>query len=843
MFPYKIRKPAWGSSKPGAGSTRRGAIGDDGSTDDDDDGAVPPPGVGSSRQVDVVVEDYDPDDPRTVGGNLQRAILMDLIELRVRYRRRVPASPADVATATSALPSPSARRRRRSRGPTVRNDDGGYATTDDGHVSLGSYFSDFKTCFRESHFGAMHTRTIPPRVDRGEYVQLLYSCCFHLLEVSSRNHARNFDGDNGRATSSCWNDDIASYDDNGMNARDLDLSDAIYSIFALYSLHRTNVLPKAPMRRSHHAKGWTPSGKFDEVSLGEAWSMLPIGINSDEDKLYRRTFLSPVRIDRYNFTLLLRLRDTCLARVEQCGVDFMMASLSTMTNDADAVGNGRCEDLRRRRCYCGQARDAAHIIDIMLADDSFFDYCEYHGPHGLEGLCGSPNFYKAHFASIPKNKDTNGPKKNIMTATVPVASGMTKIELNTIGNEDLMLESLDLQNLSKMVESHCSNLNSVITNLRMSRFTDGILQPKQRELVENTLRGIVSRPTYVELIDKLNVEKASSSDSCDASPSRSEAKSPPELQPAESNQKLLLKFPEIFSPFCEIDFTSEAMLIRKAVAKEKKAHLKGGSIIVDAEIQHRDCLVPAENQQDEDSIDDDAPPLTTVQQRKKRRRELDDLSELHQEEMSDDGKSNYSVNDVSIATGPGKKSLLSLLSIPEGNEDEDDKPTDIFAQEDDFSIATGAGRNALLSLLSMAESTFDSDHIDDESLPIEDEESDLRSLESSLNSAAISALNDDASVTCGMGKRALQFLLAGHADDRPLQPAKSRAKKKAPENTKRTVRQKLVKKKERKARLDDGIFAEDNEDTLSNGEFSVLTEDAGRNALAALLSNTETAEV
>ena len=49
--------------------------------------------------------------------------------------------------------------------------------------------------------------------------------------------------------------------------------------------------------------------------------MLPIGINSDEDKLYRRTFRSGVLMDRWNYILLLQLRDLCLAQVDQCAVD------------------------------------------------------------------------------------------------------------------------------------------------------------------------------------------------------------------------------------------------------------------------------------------------------------------------------------------------------------------------------------------------------------------------------------------------------------------------------------------------------------------------------------------
>jgi hypothetical protein len=871
MFPYKIRKPAWGSLKPRGGGATCGAA--------------------AAAVGGVVVGDHD--DPRADGGNLQLAILSDLIELRERYRDRlllavVPPpssggppspSPAGAATTIAAAPPPvsparNRGRRRRAPPPPVRNG-GGIATTgDDGgggsdgprrlrrvggdHVPLGSPFADFKACFREARVGAMHTRTIPPRADRGEYAQLLYSCCLHLLERSSFGDVRA-----AAAADADPATPPAADDGGGGGARPPrgGLFDAAFSAFALYALHRTSVLPAAPYRRTRARR--TPSGKFDERSLGESWSMLPIGINSDEDKLYRRTFLSPVRIDRRGYALLLRLRESCLARAERCGVDAIAAN-------ADGLGGEfGCGDGPPRRCYCGLARDAAHVVDAMLSDDSFFDYCEYHGPHGLEGLAGSPNFYGAHFADAPKRKPNGPPENDFATATAAAPPVMTKFDLKAIGNGDGILDSLDLKNLSEILESHCSNLNSIVTKLRMSRSTDGLLGPRQRELVENTLCGIASRPAYVELVDELNPEKALSAHPADVPGAISEAEPPPEAQPAGTKQVLLLKFPKNFSPFGNIDFTDEFMMIKKAVAKENRARTKGGSISVDADMNMMhpelacfDCSVPTETQLNERSMDDDDPPSTAVQRRTKRSRELDAFFQLQQEGIRDDGTSNNELDEVSIATGQGKNALLSLLSMSKGNESED-VPTDIFAQDDDFSIATGAGKNALLSLLSMAGGAYDSDHLEDESPDMssrsEDDESDPRS--SSLNRATQLTLNEDASVTSGIGKRALQFLLTGQAEDRRV---KSRPKKKAPNQKSRSrvskvnAQQKSVKKKllpplpavkanQPKAvyekRLEDGIFAEDDEDASSCGEFSVAMEDAGRNALAALLSNTETVEV
>ena len=840
MFPYKIRKPAWGSLKPRAAA---GLVG-------------------------------DPDDPHAVGGNLQRAILSDLIELRGRYRDRLalPSSSGRPAGSSSGAP----RRRPSSTYPHRRR------RYD--HVELGSYFADFKCCFREARFGAMHTRAVPPRVDRGEYVQLLYSSCLYLLE----------EGSSSSSSSSSSFDDYDDDDDDPHRASSAIADsvqppcgcffDAIYAVFALYALHRTNVLPRAPHRRStaRRTTTTTPSSSSggkkidDERSLSESWSMLPIVIISDEDKLHRRTYLSPVRIDAGCYALLLRLRDACLARAERCGVDAMMMANATDDDDDDDAaddgnGGGRCDDdpPPPRRCYCGLARDAAHVIDAMLRDDSFFDYCEYHGPQGLEGLAGSPNFYRAHFANnnnAPprKRKKSNGPPKDAVAAAIASAPpAMTKSELNAIGHGDGILDSLDLRNLRAMVESHCSDLDSVVSKLRMCRSTDDILRPKQRELVENTLRGIANRPAYVELVDELNTDKASISISTDVvSGATSEANPPLEAQPTDTEQVLLLKFPENFSPFGDIDFTDEFIAIKEAVSKENRARSKGGSIFVDVDmnVMHPelacfDCL-------DEITMDDDDLHSAAVQRSMKRRREPDTFFELHQEGIRDDGTSNNTLDEASIVTGQGKNALLSLLSMSKGNEDDDDIPTDIFAQDDDVSIATGAGKNALLSLLSMAGGAYDSDHLDDEFSPSDDDDADPRSMASSWNSATQLTLNDDASVTSGIGQRALQFLLTGQADDRKV---KNRPTKKAPSRKSRSrvskvnAQQKSVKKKKNpplpsmkatqpkainEKRLEGGTCSEDDEDASSYGEFSVtMEEDAGRKALAALLSNTETVEV
>eukprot|EP00573_Skeletonema_grethae_P010553 CAMPEP_0201702506 /NCGR_PEP_ID=MMETSP0578-20130828/36581_1 /ASSEMBLY_ACC=CAM_ASM_000663 /TAXON_ID=267565 /ORGANISM="Skeletonema grethea, Strain CCMP 1804" /LENGTH=130 /DNA_ID=CAMNT_0048190079 /DNA_START=34 /DNA_END=423 /DNA_ORIENTATION=+ len=130
MLPYKIRKPIYsGASKhflPEKPSANRNDYGD----------------------ADVL-EQLAREDARLIGGNLQKAVLLDLIDLRGHFLER------ENLSFTGAI-----------------------VDTESAHPPVGTSFGRFKATFRDRRFGAIHTRTAPRNIDRGEYAQLLYSCCF-----------------------------------------------------------------------------------------------------------------------------------------------------------------------------------------------------------------------------------------------------------------------------------------------------------------------------------------------------------------------------------------------------------------------------------------------------------------------------------------------------------------------------------------------------------------------------------------------------------------------------------------------------------------------------------------
>ena len=813
MFAYKVRKPAWGTTlKPKETSTKRQSPTNNG---------APLPFDASSQLG------GDPTDPHTIGGNLQRAILLDMIELRHRYCN------AECCDATAALS--------RQRGGIHQK----HTINKNNHVVLGSAFARFKECFRNARFGAMHTRTIPPRVDRGEYIQLLYSSCFYLLEESFALSDSNSD------EPLRWDVVDTSHSNCAFNT--------VFAVFLLFTLHQTNVLPEAPPPRSHNIDvKRTKSGHriIDEKLLKEAWSMLPIGINSDEDKLYRRKFRSPVRIDRWNYLLLLRLRDLCLARAEECGMDATITTTTTASARSSSSSSTCNNNAESWRCYCGLARDAAYIIDKMLFTDAFFEYCEYHGPHSLEGLAGSPNFYRAYFASLSKPKKQSRRTKNndTMTMTSTVLR-LTSSELNKLGNDDDELpNTLELQ---KLVEQHCSNLTSISSHLQKSRLTGDELQPKQRELVENTLNNCLDPSKYSDLLVKLNDNEDSNPDVSNSG----EAELPDEEHATISPAEHLLSFSDTFSVVMSTllqeslaDFIDEAKKIRAAVVKENKARMK------DKDTRYLETDIHSEF----DLFDDFIPPSVTDAQthRTNRLSNHDDFLELQQDD-----------DEFSAATGAGQKALLSLLSSTEGTA----LPMNACIQDDEFSVATGAGKNALRELLSMAGGGNNSDDFDDESTSSNYDELEIPTA-SSLPKSSLQMDDATSSVASGMGMRALNLLLYGQSEQKTQTGTKrarrntaissspsKKAEKKS--HTKKNCKQPLSKTKQpvvpempplpatqpnptsnelpddgSSCAIDDDDEASMNESAnmgkSSDDEMSVVTEDAGRNALAKLLSNT-----
>ncbi len=448
MFPYKIRNPAFGGArnlggkKPKKSNSARNA-----GNDRIGDGAKFVR-HGQLKLGSPLFADFDDSEieVHSVGGNLQRSILLDLEMLRKLFYSLQFCEKETTHTYHAV---------------NLQNGHLDHSS----HRELGSCFRLFKKAFRDSRFGAIHTRTIPPRIDRGEYEQLLYSCCFYFLEESI--------GKCSFCDQLSWD-----YEDQSLGSNRPRAIDAIFSVFCLYALHEINPLPEVMLPRfdlDNERRG------NEEEYLRKAWTMLPIG--STDDTLHRRCFRSPVRINRWNYFLLLQLRDVCSARVFQCEVDELIPNFF--------------ETAISSKCHCGPPRDAIYIIDKMVHSDSYFEFCEYHGPCSLEGLAGNPNFYNAYFRS-----ECN--KANLCLASQELSSRvMVDAQLADMGNMSYLKNPrLELEKLGSTLKTHRANISALSSQLRAARQPGGDLKPKQREIVEKTLLGsLQSVPKYVGIID------------------------------------------------------------------------------------------------------------------------------------------------------------------------------------------------------------------------------------------------------------------------------------------------------------------------------------------------------
>lgn len=732
MFPFKARKP---SDFKSASSASRS--------------------VGSKKRHRGDGDDlFNDTDAHIYGGNLQRAVLLDLVELRQRSFTCEISHHGTLPTLCH---------------PSILNSSS--AQTQTTHEPTGAAFERFKQVFSDARFGAIHTRTIPHRVDRGEYVQLLYSCCFYLLEEAMQGGSST--------TDSFWKEVGVVGESTTVNNPSRAFN-AMFAIFALYTLHQTNVLPDAMPPQP--LKTDSKTGQLDEQALRKSWSTLPIGHMANE---FRNTYRSPIRIDRWCYSLLLQLRDVCKAHVSLCNVDGVQRNDSILSN----------------RCNCSLAGDAAHIIDKMLTNESTFDYCEYHGPCSLEGLAGSANFYKAHFATKEKGR---------MISDTTTTTTLSKPMLDSMGKDE-NLASLDLEGLLSLVQTHRSNLKSVSTQLHASRQHNNDLKPKQRELVECTLRGIFdTTPRYADMKSSFELEKQSDEEvvADEAQPKD------PLVQLGQAKSSVIATgypfiFPKAFSAaLCDNirgalpDFKDIVESIRKKVISENKGKMNG------------------------DQEGDAHPQLTTA---------------MHQ-----------------------GLDFASFWDIGE------DQPMDESVQiKDDASVATGAGRNALETLLRMVGGNTNTSHKRPKAhprnkrkhLPQMDNEEYVEESDESISSS------DDASGISGVGKNAIDFLLSqvNGTGKKTNQPARQRRKTKA----KRTTQQK-PKTQPHTARMtlarpnasskdespDDEVedervpssnFEDDNDETMSMDESTTTNRSGGGgglDALANLLSNVQnTAEV
>lgn len=363
--------------------------------------------------------------PLSGGGPVERAIKADLVALRRSFRRIVAGAVGNCEYESTLL----------------------------GHDVSGLSFKQFKDAFRRGNFGIIQTRCVPPRCDKADYEQMIFSACFSLMEETLAQ-------DCGTTGNGCLGEE-------GSFA-----ADAACSVFSLYTFYETNPLPPFPIAPVDNG-GFDVRSTLDRFLLSttdqDALSTLTMGITSEDPSkgLHRRSYREGIRISRKHYAALQMVRDLSLEAVAKCesnrtkywkkDVNCRIATIANKTSteslriDIQSTENKKDEALTMWKCTCGVARDCIQIVDRMFAK-KIFDCCEYTGPCSVEGLAGSTEYYE---------KVLSKPTGVAMGMSALVASSFTGNAVNSLEKRgETLLSEMDVSELDLLYKEYGKSLDS-----------------------------------------------------------------------------------------------------------------------------------------------------------------------------------------------------------------------------------------------------------------------------------------------------------------------------------------------------------------------------------------------
>ena len=327
----------------------------------------------------------------------------------------------------------------------------------------GMLFQVFKQTFQRTRFGIIHLRCCPPRCDRGEYLQLVYSTvlgmlrdCFHNEQEADRDHDRD---------------------------HDMFLCHATFAIFALYTIYETNPLPPVPTM---------------EQGPKQILSTLPMGASSEHGgrRSYRRSYRAAIRISQDLYSCIQRLRDLALVRMDAC--------LQHELDDTCRISDWKC-------CY-GLAGDCIHVIDRLLQGQAqgqgqacCIQLCEYSGPASLEGLAGSEEYY--HCIVLKEEEELTlhqaGPNLATVLATYANANANANTNIGDAGRQqqqnidasNRLLDGLEFDQFEESMQSHHARYHDILGNVAsdLARNNTASRPSRQLQSIQQTLGPILDR--------------------------------------------------------------------------------------------------------------------------------------------------------------------------------------------------------------------------------------------------------------------------------------------------------------------------------------------------------------
>ena len=318
--------------------------------------------------------------------------------------------------------------------------------TESGKVVLektGAVFKVFKATFHRTRFGIIHSRACPPRSDSVAYVQMIYSAVLDLMP--------NYMSQSGGNETT----DSESYGD--ISDR---LFDGIFVIFALYTLHATNPLPRVPIRRGIGQTSPHDIQDSDRYYLSAMPMAMGTACDQGGKRAFRKSYVNPIRIDQEHYSALFRIRNL---------------ALTTLDSSVDAISMTNTSSM---------ARDCIHVIDRLKIS---LMMSEFSGPGSLEGLIGSEEYY--HQVALKQKRN--------QTETEPQLGAV----LNNVNWETNDMALIDAVDLSDFRESFMTNLqlyNDITGNIAMNlaRNNTSARPSRQLQSVQETLDPLMKLRTH-----------------------------------------------------------------------------------------------------------------------------------------------------------------------------------------------------------------------------------------------------------------------------------------------------------------------------------------------------------
>ena len=320
--------------------------------------------------------------------------------------------------------------------------------TETGKVVLektGAVFKVFKATFHRTRFGIIHSRACPPRCDREAYVQMIYSAVLDLMP-----NYMSQSGGNETTNSESYGD---------ISDR---LFDGIFVIFALYTLHATNPLPRVPIRRRIGQTSLDDTQDSDRYYLSAMPMAMGTACDQGGKRAFRKSYVNPIRIDQEHYSALFRIRNLALA---------------TLDSSVDAISMTNTSSM---------ARDCIHVIDRLKIS---LMMSEFSGPGSLEGLIGSEEYYHSVALKQKRNKTETEPQPQL-------GAVLNNVDWET--NNVALIDAVDLSDFRESFMTDFQLYNDITGNVAMNlaRNNTSARPSRQLQSVQETLDPLIKLRTH-----------------------------------------------------------------------------------------------------------------------------------------------------------------------------------------------------------------------------------------------------------------------------------------------------------------------------------------------------------